>query len=152
MGNFFGTIYCWFESFFGLELANYLWGISSPLSETNQFIGVGMWMIGISLFMVILYYYIINHPKLCSWWGWGIFLLVNAVVNFFVGWQWVLSDYYEGKMVTIDPATNMQVPLNIGTSELLSFGVSNMLLSVAAFVFFSVCIKWWSTSCSNAPV
>lgn len=26
MGEFFGSIYCWFEEFFGLDLANYLWG------------------------------------------------------------------------------------------------------------------------------
>ena len=30
MGEFFGSIYCWFEEFFGLDLANYLWGESSP--------------------------------------------------------------------------------------------------------------------------
>ena len=30
MGEFFGSIYCWFEEFFGLDLANYLWGESAP--------------------------------------------------------------------------------------------------------------------------
>ena len=151
MENFFGTIYCWFEKFFGLELADYLWGIASPLSETNQFIGIGIWMLGISLFMGILYYYIIDHPKLNIWWGWLIFLAGNALINFLIGWQWVLSDYYEGKMVEIDPATNMQVPLNIGTSEFLAFGTSNMFLSMIAFFIFSLCLKWGSRNCSNSP-
>ena len=36
MGEFFGSIYCWFEEFFGIELANYLWGESSLLSQTNS--------------------------------------------------------------------------------------------------------------------
>ena len=151
MGNFFGSIYCWFEDFFGLELANYLWGLSSTQSPTNQFIGIGLWMFGISLLMAVLYYYIIDHPKLCSWWGWGIFLVANTVINFLVGWQWVLKDSYEGKMITIDPSTNMDVPLNIGSSEILCFGVSNMILSILAFVIISLCIKWWSKNCSNAP-
>ncbi|MDE6258937.1 MAG: hypothetical protein K2M53_11210 [Muribaculaceae bacterium] len=151
MGNFFGSIYCWFESFFGIELADYLWGVSSSQSNTNQFIGIGLWMLGISLFTVILYYYIINHPRLCSWWGWGIFLLLNAVINFFVGWQWVLADSYEGKMVRMDPSTNLEVPLNISSSEMLCFGVSNMILSILAFSLFTLCLKWWSKNCSSAP-
>lgn len=151
MGNFFGVIYCLFERLFGIELADYLWGIASPLSTTNQFIGVGLWMFGISFFMVMLYYYIVNHPKIATWWGWLIFLGANALINFFVGWQWVLSDYYEGKMVEVDPATNMQVPLNITSSELLSFGVADMILSIFVFILFSLIFKWKSNNCSNSP-
>lgn len=151
MGNFFGVIYCLFERLFGIELADYLWGIASPLSTTNQFIGIGLWMLGISFFMVMLYYYIVNHPKIATWWGWLIFLGANALINFFVGWQWVLSDYYEGKMVELDPATNMQVPLNITSSELLSFGVADMILSIFVFILFSLILKWKSNNCSNSP-
>lgn len=151
MGNFFGSIYCWFEQLFGIELADYLWGVASPLSETNQFIGIGWWMLGISLFMVILYYKIVDHPKLATWWGWVLFLAINAGINFLVGWQWVLSDYYEGKMVEINPATNMEVPLNITTSEIVSFGVADMFLSIIAFALFSLGVKWWSNNCSHSP-
>lgn len=37
MGEFFGSIYCWFEDFFGLELSEYMWGSSSP-PITKQFL------------------------------------------------------------------------------------------------------------------
>lgn len=151
MGEFFGSIYCWFEDFFGIELADYMWGQSSPLSQTNTFIGVGLTMLIISLAMVFIFYYVVNHPRLNHWWGWSIFLIINAVVNFIVGWQWLMKDYYDGKMVTIDPATNLQSPLNIGESEILCFGVSNMLLSMLAFFIFSFMFKWWSSNCSRAP-
>ena len=151
MGEFFGSIYCWFEEFFGIELANYLWGESSLLSQTNSFIGIGWSMFGISFAMVIIYYYVINHPQLNHWWGWIIFLVINGIINFIVGWQWVLKDYYDGKMITIDPATNLQMPLNIGESEIIYFGVSNMFISVIAFIVFSFILKWWSTNCSRAP-
>lgn len=114
MGNFFGSIYCIFEDFFGEELANYLWGQLSPESTTNSFIPIGLWMLGISLAMTLIYYYAVNHPKLNNWWGWGIFLLANGLINFIVGWQMVLADYYEDKMVGVDAATNMLEPLNIG--------------------------------------
>lgn len=151
MGEFFGSIYCWFEEFFGIELANYLWGESSLLSQTNSFIGIGWSMFGISFAMVLIYYYVINHPQLNHWWGWIIFLVINGIINFIVGWQWVLKDYYDGKMITIDPATNLQMPLNIGESEIIYFGVSNMFISVIAFIAFSFILKWWSTNCSRAP-
>ncbi len=75
-------------------------------------------MLGISLAKnFLIFYYAINHPRLNHWWGWGIFLMVNALINFIVGWQLVLKDYYGGKMVTIDPATDLQIPLNIGGAE-----------------------------------
>ena len=151
MGEFFGSIYCWFEEFFGIELANYLWGESSLLSQTNSFIGIGWSMFGISFAMVLIYYYVINHPQLNHWRGWIIFLVINGIINFIVGWQWVLKDYYDGKMITIDPATNLQMPLNIGESEIIYFGVSNMFISVIAFIVFSFILKWWSTNCSRAP-
>ena len=151
MGEFFGSIYCWFEEFFGIELANYLWGESSLLSQTNSFIGIGWSMFGISFAMVLIYYYVINHPQLNHWWGWIIFLVINGIINFIVGWQWVLKDYYDGKMITIDPATNLQMPLNIGESEIIYFGVSNMFISVIVFIVFSFILKWCSTNCSRAP-
>lgn len=151
MGEFFGSVYCWFEDFFGIELANYLWGGYSPESLTNSYIGVGWTMLGISLAMVLIYYYAINHPRLNNWWGWGIFLVINALINFVVGWQWILRDYYDGKMITIDPSTNLKTPLNIGEGEILCFGVSNMFLSIMAFIIFSFIVKWGSRSCSHAP-
>ena len=151
MGEFFGSLYCVFEELFGLELAEYLWGNSSPLSQNNQFIAIGFWMLGISALIAIIYYYIINHPRLCNWWGWGIFLLINLIANFIVGWQWVLKDLYEGKMVGIDPVTNQQVPLDIYETDCVYFGFSNMLLSFVAFFIISCLIKWWSTNCASAP-
>ncbi len=153
MGEFFGSIYCSvFEDFFGNTLADYLWGNLSPQSATNQFIGIGLWMLGISFAVVIIFYYAVNHPRLNNWWGWGIFLLLNSAINFLVGWQWVLKDYYDGKMVGTDTATNELVPLNISDSNMLCFGVTNMILSIVAFVLFTFILKWWSRNCSHAPI
>ena len=54
MGEFFGSMYCVFEDLFGLELADYLWGNSSPISINNQFIAIGFWMLGIALSIAIV--------------------------------------------------------------------------------------------------
>lgn len=153
IGNFFGSMYTsLFEDFFGQELANYLWGGYSPEALTNQYIGIGLWMMSISLIVVVAYYYILDHPKLANWWGWLIFLAVNAVINFIVGWQWVLKDYYDDKMITVDPSTNSLVTLNIGESEIVCFGLSNMFLSIMFFIVFTFIVKWWSRNCSHVPV
>lgn len=151
MDQIFGSIYCWLEDFFGLPLADYLWGISSPKQESVMFIGIGMTMLFISFLMVVLYYYVLNHPRLNNWWGWSIFLVVNSLLNFVVGWQWVLKDFYDGFMVKLDPATGKEIDLPIYESDLLAFGVANMINSIIAFILFSYIIKWWSTNCSRAP-
>ena len=151
MGEFFGSIYCWLEEFFSIELADYLWGQSSPLQMGNMFIGIGLSMICISFVMVVCYYYLVNHPRLANWWGWLIFLAVNAVVNFIVGWQWVLKDYYNGLMVKEDKVTGTMVRLPINESDILAFGVTNMIDSILAFILISYIIKWWSTNARHAP-
>ena len=151
MSEFFGSIYCWLEDFFGIELAEYLWGESSPEQLSNMSIGIGLTMLVISLVVVVCYYYIINHPRLNNWWGWLIFLGVNAVINFVGGWQWVLKDYYAGLMVKKDAATGKMVDLPIYTDDILAFGVTNMIDAIIAFIIFSYIIKWWSTNCSRAP-
>lgn len=151
MGNLFGSIYCWLEDFFGLELANYLWGISSPFQQGNMFIGIGLSMLGISLLIAVCYYYVVNHPRLNNWWGWLIFLGVNAIINFVVGWQWVLKDYYDGLMVKKSLTNDEMVDLSISYGDILAFGVANMIVAIFAFLLISYIIKWWSTNCSRAP-
>lgn len=151
MGDFFGSIYCWFEDFFGIELANYLWGQSSPEQQDVMFIGVGISMLFISLVVAVLYYYVINHPRLGNIWGWLAFLVVNAIINFLVGWQWVLKDYYDGLMVKVSAITGKLEDLPIDEGNILAFGVTNAILSVLAFLIFSSIIKWWSTNVSHVP-
>lgn len=72
-------------------------------------------------------------------------------VNFIVGWQWVLRDYYDGLMVTKSVATGKIVDLLIYTSDIVAFGVANMIDAMVAFIIISYIIKWWSTNCSRAP-
>ncbi len=151
MGEFFGSIYCWLEDFFGLELANYLWGQASPEQLSNMFIGIGLSMLCISLAMVVIFYYIVDHPRLNNWWGWLIFWGTNAIINFIVGWQWVLKHYYDGLMVRKSPVTGKMEDLPIYPSDILAFGVTNMINAMIAFIIFSYIFKWWSVNAARAP-
>ena len=151
MDNFFGSMYSWLDGLYGLELANYLWGVSSPLSQSNQFIIIGLFMMGISVLLCVLYYYVIDHPRMANWGGWSIYLVVNALINFLVGWQWVLDDYYGNKMVAINPVDGGYVALNIYDADIFCFGVANAILSVLVFVIISLIIKRWSVNGNHSP-
>lgn len=108
-------------------------------------------MVGISLLVPIIYYYIINKPSFNKVWIWGVFGIVNFVINFVVGWQYVYSDLLAGKMVELDPQTNQYVNLDIDLSNCLSFGLANAILSLVAFAALSIAIKWFSSNCSRTP-
>lgn len=149
MGDFFGSIYCIFEDFFGLPLAEYMWGKYSP-DETNLYIGIGFWLIGITALIAVIFYYVINKPSLGNFWAWLVVCVINAVANFAMGYYWTVSDYYAGLMETINPATNMSEQLPIDESNCLCFGVSNALLSIGLFFIISMFIKNWSNA-KNAP-
>lgn len=149
MGDFFGSLYCIFEDFFGLPLAEYMWGKYSP-DETNLYIGIGFWLIGITALIAVIFYYVINKPSLGNFWAWLVVCVINAVANFAMGYYWTVSDYYAGLMETINPATNMSEQLPIDESNCLCFGVSNALLSIGLFFIISMLIKNWSNA-KNAP-
>lgn len=151
MGELFGSMYCWLEDFFGIELAEYLWGTVSTQQQGNMFIGIGLTMLCISLAVAVVYYYVVNHPRLNNWWGWLMFCGVNAFINFIVGWQWVLKDYYADKMVAINPVSGKEEALDIFPMDILAFGVTNMINAIIAYVIISYIVKWGSTNCSRAP-
>lgn len=147
MGEFFKSLYCTlFEDFFTTNLGDYLCGISSSDQTSNMFIGIGLWMFGISAVIAVLYYFVFQNPRLGKWWGWMIFMGANAIINFFVGWQIVLKDFYAGLMVD-----GNGTDLPISEDNILCFGVSNMIISIIVFFIISLIIKWWSRDCSRSP-
>jgi hypothetical protein len=151
MGQFFGSFYCMLEDLFGLDLANYMWGLVSPYATSNLFIPIGLTMFIISLVFMLVYYYVLDHPKLCSLWGWLLFLTINLVINVVVGWQWVQMHLYEGRMVFINNKDHQEIPLPVDEWNCFLFGVANGLLSILTFVAFSYMFKWKSTNCWVAP-
>lgn len=150
MGNFFGSLYCIFEEFFGLELADYMWGQTADDQTSNLFIGIGYWLLGISILIAIVFYYLINKPRFGNIWAWLIACATNMVVNFLMGYYWTVSDLYAGLMVATNPKTGIQEQLPIDQSNCLCFGVSNAIISIALFFIISLIIKNGSHS-KNAP-
>lgn len=131
--EFFNQIYLPIgEKIFGVNLGDYLY------ETTGVLMPIGLIMLGLSLIMAVMYYYVINKPKLSLWWGWGIFLIVNAILNFIIGWQWILQDVYSGDC-------------NVSGVECGMFGFYNALLSIVVFFVWSLFVKWGSKNCSHSP-
>lgn len=121
------------EKIFGVDLGDYLYGTTEKI-----LMPIGLIMLGLSLIMAVMYYYIINKPKLSLWWGWSIFLGVNAILNFIIGWSWLLQDVYSGDCKVSGVICGM-------------FGFYNALLSMVVFFIWSLFIKWGSKNCSHSP-
>ena len=133
-----------FQDMFGMPLSDYVSGYSS---DTNLLIPIGLVMIGISLFIAVLYYYIVNKPKLSLWWGWAIFLGINFIINFLVGWQWMHQDMNQNWPNLYEDSE----PIVAGVEDVMLFGLANAIISVITFFIVSLLVKWGSKNCSHSP-
>lgn len=137
------------------ELADYLWGTASSEVTTNQFVGIGFITLGIALLVFVAYYYLLGHLLQKPSWGnkvtWFVAMAVNSGLAFLAGWQWTLSDYYQGKMVTISAITKVKEALPIDELNCLQFGGVNALVAIPIFILFCLCFKWWSRDYSHIP-
>ncbi len=156
METVFGVIYCWFETFFGQNLAEHLWGFDgSEYTKTNIYNSVGVVMLLVSLFLVLSYYYFLNHPRFNKWWNWLIILGLNGIVNLLIGYAWTVNDYLNGTI-----ADNLMYSRNeegeivthlITSSDCWGFGMANFFVATMFFTLFSFCFKWWSRNCKHSP-
>ena len=156
MENFLGIIYCWFESLFGRNLAEYLWGF-----DGNEYTGavgyntIGIITIALSLAVSLTYYYLINHPRFNRWWSWLIVLLVNGTINLFVGYSITVNALLNGEIADSlvyerDVEGNIVSEL-ITISDCWGFGFSNFIVSTMFFIILSLFVKWGSRNCKYSP-
>lgn len=152
---FFQTIYKWFKALFGQELFDYFRGYDSIKEEiigSNQFISIGIITVVITFLFMLLYYYVINHPRFNQWWSWLIVLVFVGLVNLFVGYG--LTPSLSGGNIPASLMTQLEdgnsIPL-IGQIECWGFGLANSIVSIMWFIVFSLCFKWWSRNCKYSP-
>lgn len=157
-----GTIYCWFESLFGQNLGEYLWGYSCDTqvySNSNLFNSIGIIAILLSLIFVLAYYYLplkfFNHPRSSRWWNWLIILLLSGIINFIIGYGWTINDFLNGNigdclMNTRDEAGNIISQL-IFRKDCWLFGLTNLLFSSMFYIVFSFSLKWKSHNNRYSP-
>lgn len=158
MSNFFGEIYCLFETFFGQYLAEHLWGYDCATQSyvlQNIFNSIGLINLVITLLIVFIYYYAINHPRFSTWKSWLLVMIVASVIQLFIGYGWTVNVYLNGMigdclMYIRDESGKITNKL-INTTDCWGFGIVNMLISIVFFVFFSLILKWRSGHAKYSP-
>ena len=132
MNLFFSSLYCnLFEDLFGQDLAMYLDCHIVFIQQGNMFVAAAFMMMCVSLFAIVAYYYVIDHPKLADFPGWLMFLCICVVANILLGWLWVRD---------------------IGLGCCSGFGITNGILSIPAFIIMSFLCKWYSHNCLRTPL
>jgi hypothetical protein len=157
----FESIYLWFEALFGRNLESYLKGdvceneAADVVSGSNQFIIFGILSLILALVFVIMYYYVINHPRFNRWWSWLTVLLVGGVINLFIGFGWTSYSLSNGcigdcLLYNLQDDPDKQNRL-IGNMDCWGFGIDNFIVSVMFFIALSFILKWWSRNCKRSP-
>jgi hypothetical protein len=152
---FFETIYRWFASFFGGDMADYLSGYICPSEESeggylgyNQYNTYGPFALVIALAVMLIYYYGINHPRFNTWRSWLVMLFLVGVSNFVIAVGMLWNEWY-----TVGTAECLIAGGNGGIdgNTCLSFGMAHSIISILFFIIFSIGLKWWSTNCKRTP-
>jgi hypothetical protein len=153
--NIFETIYRWFAAFFGGDMADYLSGYICPSDDSdggylgnNQYIIYGFIAISIALAVMLIYYYVINHPRFNKLWSWLLMILIVGVSNFGLAIGLLWNEWY-----TVGTAECLIKGENGGIdgNTCIGFGFAHSIISILFFIIFSIGLKWWSTNCKRSP-
>ena len=147
------TIYYHFRSFYGDTLHDFLAGFDcsyNHVPENNQFVNLGIYTLLCSTLCVILFYYIINHPRFNRLWSWVIMLIIVFAVSVIIGYDLAYTDLNNGAIPNCF-LVNENGEYLIKESHCWYLGVANGILSVVAAITLSFTIKWGSRNCKNTP-
>lgn len=156
--EFVGRIYCFFESLFGQQLGDYLWGYNCETEDFTDpilFPRIALWTLLISLLISVLYYYIINSARFHRWWSWLIMAFSNSLICFFFAYWWIKEDYLNNLigdclLYQRNESGNI-VEYYITESNFWGFSLTNAIISLAIFFILSMILKWGSTNCRKSP-
>lgn len=144
MNEILGEIYCLFESLFGENFGNYLWGWNCNeglYNNPNKFNQIGLICIASSLIAAAFYYYVFNPVRRQRLW-WFVVMAATAMFNGFIGYYITINDYYGGKTGDC---------LLISEWDCVYFGITNIIISAIFFFLFSMMLKWGSSGTKHYP-
>ena len=145
--NFFDFFYRW-KSFYGDALYEHLKGWDATCMcynpDFNQFPALFLWTVGVAAGVFVLYYYIINSPRLTKWWHWLISMAIVAGIAYGLGFRTVDVDVING---SISP----DLQPYIGHNSALMFGIYNMVLAMLFYFVFTLLFRRWSRNCKHSP-
>lgn len=159
MNEILPTIYSWFESLFGSNLTDFLWGYNcEELAFTGDIVFnvIGVSAIAVSLILVLAFYYWpLNHPRFNRWWSWLIIMLCSSLINLFIGYAITVNHLNSGNigdcmMYTRDQNGEIITQL-ISESDCWMFGFANFIVSALFFLLLTLIFKWGSRNAKYSP-
>lgn len=127
-----------------------LWGLtnlgnfSSDMFNNGFYLPIFIIMVATVVFVNIVFYYIVNHPRINRGYHWLLFNIGIGVVNFVVAW--VVS---YNKMYNFYAMQGMQSPYDWTNYLILS--LIALLWSFVFYFLFSFIMKWGSRNCKHTP-
>ena len=152
MEELLGNIYSLLESFYGKPLSEYLWGYDC---ESQNYSGdliynqIGIIAVISAIIMPPVYYYIWNPVRSQQLKYW-LFLGVTALINLFIAYFMVSSDYDNGLIGDCLLYDNQGV-LIIDQTNIVMFGLVNALFTAILFFGFSMLYKLGSRTVKYYP-
>ena len=145
--EFFEFFYRW-KTFYGPALFDHLKGWDDALMDYNPdynvFPSLFLWTFGIAATVFVLYYYLINSPRLSRWWHWLITMLIVAAVSYWLGFRTVITDL-------VQQTISSSLATYIGRNNAMMFGIYNMGLAVLWYFVLTLCFRRWSRNCKHSP-
>lgn len=121
----------------------YLDQFSDDLFNFNLYMPIGLTLVISTLALLVVYYYIIDHPKFAKWYHWLLWTLLICGINFCVAYY---ITYNELEVVYAQKEQAM--PYSV---EFFSFSVVNALWTFLFGLATSALIKWKSINCKRTP-
>ena len=127
-----------------------LWGLINLGNFSNDMFNNGFYlpifiiMVATVVVVNLVFYYLVNHPRINRWYHWLFFNLGTGMINFVV--TWIVSN---DKMISFYAMQGMASPYDWTNYLILS-----LIAFLWSFIFYFLCsfiVKWGSRNCKHTP-
>lgn len=122
----------------------YLGNFSTDMFNNKFYLPIFIIMLVAVVVANLVFYYLVNHPRINRWYHWLLFNLGTGIINFVV--TWVVS---HDKMISFYAMQGMESPHDWTNYFILS--LMAFLWSFIFYFLFSFVIKWGSRNCKHTP-
>jgi len=122
----------------------YLNNFSDDLFNNKLYMPVGLTLLISGLVFMVVYYYVINHPRFNRWFHWIFYVLFLCLLNF-------IYAYFTTKNELSLIYENNGTPLPY-SFEFYTFSLVNAFWVFLWAIILSFIIRWGSKNCSTTPI
>jgi len=137
MNDFFAALYELGDAF---NLGNF----SMELYVNKLYIPVGISLFLSVILLLVIFYYLIDHPRFNKWPHWLLYVAIICILNFGLAFFFTYSE-----LSLIYQIQNTPLPY---WADFWIFSLINFLYAFLLSIAVSLMIRWWSRNCSTCPI